>query len=179
VVTVGWLLSSDTPFSDEEIAALRSAATGGAVIETLAPVGTQSKLRTVFAVVGMLVGLSVLGATVTLIRSESADDDRVLDVLGATGKTRRSIAGATAGLLALGGAVLAAPLSLVGLIIARAAFRSGLPFTLPWSTIVILFVVFPALAAFATGLSTGGFPRWRSRVAPSQRAATGLAGELS
>jgi putative ABC transport system permease protein len=54
----------------------------------------------------MLLALAVLGMTVGLIRSETANDLRTLAATGASSSTRRSLTGATAGALALLGAVL-------------------------------------------------------------------------
>ena len=54
----------------------------------------------------MLIALGVLAMSVGLIRSESAGDLRTLAAIGASGRTRRAITSATAGALALLGAVL-------------------------------------------------------------------------
>jgi putative ABC transport system permease protein len=52
------------------------------------------------------VALGVLAATVGLIRSETANDQRTLTATGASSFTRRTLTTATAGALALLGAVL-------------------------------------------------------------------------
>ena len=50
--------------------------------------------------------LAILAMTVGLIRSESAGDLRTLTATGASGRTRRTLTAATAGALALLGALL-------------------------------------------------------------------------
>ena len=50
--------------------------------------------------------LAILAMTVGLIRSESAGDVRTLTATGASGRTRRTLTAATAGALALLGALL-------------------------------------------------------------------------
>ena len=57
-------------------------------------------------VAGALLALAILAMTVGLIRSESAGDLRILTATGATPRIRRTLTAATAGALALLGAVL-------------------------------------------------------------------------
>jgi putative ABC transport system permease protein len=55
---------------------------------------------------GALLALAILAMTVGLIRSESVGDLRTLTATGATGRIRRTLTAATAGALALLGALL-------------------------------------------------------------------------
>jgi putative ABC transport system permease protein len=55
---------------------------------------------------GAILALAILALTVGLIRSESAGDVRTLTATGATARIRRTLTGATAGALALLGALL-------------------------------------------------------------------------
>ncbi|MDQ3113891.1 MAG: ABC transporter permease, partial [Actinomycetota bacterium] len=55
---------------------------------------------------GLLVALGVMAMTVGLIRSEATGDLRVLSAAGATSSNRRTLTAATAGGLALLGALL-------------------------------------------------------------------------
>lgn len=54
---------------------------------------------------GILVALAILAMSIGLVRSETARDLRTLTAAGATSLTRRTITAATAGALALAGAV--------------------------------------------------------------------------
>jgi len=63
-------------------------------------------LRTGATGAGVLVALGVMGMTVGLIRSETAGDLRILSAAGATSRHRRTLTAATAGGLALPGALL-------------------------------------------------------------------------
>jgi putative ABC transport system permease protein len=55
---------------------------------------------------GITMALGVLAMTVGLIRSETARDLRTLAAAGARRRTRRALTAATAGALALGGAII-------------------------------------------------------------------------
>jgi len=157
-MTVGWLLQSPQPLEPAFLADLRESIQGGAELEALTePPGGRTNLRIVFALAGLVVGLTILGATVILVRGEGADGTRILAVLGAAPSVRRSVASYTAGLLALAGAVLSIPLGYIGLVVARAS-EGDLPFAIPWSTILILVVGFPVLAAGTSGLFTRSQP---------------------
>jgi putative ABC transport system permease protein len=66
----------------------------------------MAPLRNWSTAAGILLALGVLGMTVGLIRSETANDLRTLAATGASSTTRRTLTGATAGALGLLGAVL-------------------------------------------------------------------------
>jgi putative ABC transport system permease protein len=61
---------------------------------------------TIATAAGALLALAILAMTVGLIRSESAGDLRTLTATGATSRIRRKLTAATAGALALLGALL-------------------------------------------------------------------------
>jgi len=105
---VGWLLQTAHPLTAAQINdARRQAAAAGVAIETRsAPSHTLRKLRDYATAAGVLVALGVLAMTVGLIRSETAGDLRILTASGASGTTRRTLTAATAGALALLGAIL-------------------------------------------------------------------------
>ncbi|HEY3713254.1 MAG TPA: FtsX-like permease family protein [Jatrophihabitantaceae bacterium] len=104
----GWLLQSSHSLTSAEIAAARTAAAAvGLAIETRnTPNRSLTQLRDWATAIGVLVALGVLMMTVGLIRSETANDLRTLSATGASGTTRRMLTAATAGALALLGAVL-------------------------------------------------------------------------
>jgi putative ABC transport system permease protein len=99
----------------------------------------------------------VLAMTVGLIRSETANELRTLAATGATSTTRRTITGATAGALALLGAVLGTAGAYLALI---AWHRSDLhPLTqVPYLDLVIIIVGLPLLAITAGWLLAGREP---------------------
>jgi putative ABC transport system permease protein len=103
----GWLVQAHTPLTDEQIAAARDlAAEAGITSETRDKQRSLAQLRTGATAVGMLLALGVLAMTVGLIRSETAGDLRTLTATGAASRTRRTLTAATAGALALLGAIL-------------------------------------------------------------------------
>ena len=103
----GWLIESSSPLTSEQIATARElAAEAGLEIETQ---HERTSLATPIAIAtaaGALLALAILAMTVGLIRSEGAGDLRTLTATGATGRIRRTLTAATAGALALLGALL-------------------------------------------------------------------------
>ena len=78
----------------------------GPAVSPLHPLPTEAEGACLLLLAGMSLALGVLAMTVGLIRSETANDLRILAAAGAAGTTRRTLTGATAGALALLGAVL-------------------------------------------------------------------------
>jgi putative ABC transport system permease protein len=106
-VRAGWLVEARQPLTDEEIAAARDmAADTGITMEARDAQKSLAQLRTGATIVGMLLALGILAMTVGLIRSETAGDLRTLTATGATSRARRTLTAATAGALALLGAML-------------------------------------------------------------------------
>ena len=103
----GWLLESSRPLTSEQIADARDlAANAGLTIETRRESTSFAELIAIAIAAGALLALAILAMTVGLIRSESAGDLRTLTATGATSRTRRTLTAATAGALALLGALL-------------------------------------------------------------------------
>ena len=106
-VASGWLVESSGPLTDEQIAAARDlAAEAGLTIEVQRKNTSLARPIAIATAAGALLALAILAMTVGLIRSESAGDLRTLTATGATSRTRRTLTGATAGALALLGALL-------------------------------------------------------------------------
>ncbi len=103
----GWLIQSGTPLTAAQLAAARGvAAKTGLVIEAR---NSQASIATISAAAtaaGALLALGVLAMTVALMRTEAVGDLRTLTASGATSTTRRTLTAATAGGLALLGALL-------------------------------------------------------------------------
>jgi putative ABC transport system permease protein len=106
-VPAGWLVESKQPPTSDQIAAARErAAEGGLAIETQRERTSLGAPMAIATAAGALLALAILAMTVGLIRSESAGDLRTLTATGATGRIRRTLTAATAGGLALLGALL-------------------------------------------------------------------------
>ena len=103
----GWLVESSRPLTSEQIADARDfAAAGGLTIETRRENPSSTTLIAIATAAGALLALAILAMTVGLIRSEGAGDLRTLTATGATSRIRRMLTAATAGGLALLGALL-------------------------------------------------------------------------
>ena len=106
-VPAGWLVESSRPLTSEKIATSRGlAAQAGLRIETQRKRTSLAAPMAIATAAGALLALAILAMTVGLIRSESAGDLRILTATGATGRIRRTLTAATAGALALLGALL-------------------------------------------------------------------------
>jgi len=157
-VTAGWFIQTRSPLTKTQInAAQRTAAAAGVTIETRQNHSTNAGLRNGATAVGLLVALGVLAMTVGLIRSETANELRTLAATGATTITRRAITGATAGALALLGAVLGTGGAYIALL---AWHRSDLHSLrqVPYLDLVIMIVGLPLLAVTGGSLLAGREP---------------------
>ncbi len=157
-VPAGWFIQTRSPLTTAEInSAQRTAGAAGVTIETRKKQTSNASLRDGATAVGILVALGVLAMTVGLIRSETANDLRTLAATGATSTTRRTITGATAGALAVLGALLGTGGAYLALI---AWHRSDLhPLTqVPYLDLAIILVGLPLLAIAAGWLLAGREP---------------------
>jgi len=157
-VTAGWFVQARSPLTTAEIISARhTAAAAGLTVETRKKESSNAGLRNGATAVGLLVALGVLAMTVGLIRSETANELRTLSATGATSTTRRTITGATAGALALLGAVLGTGGAYLALL---AWYRSDLhPLTrVPFLDLVIILAGLPLLAISAGWLLAGREP---------------------
>jgi len=107
VLPAGWIIRSPQPLTAAQVDSTRRlAATAGLTIETRSAAHSLSRLGREATAVAVLLALGVLAMTVGLIRSETANDLRTLTATGAGSGTRRTLTSATAGALALLGALL-------------------------------------------------------------------------
>ena len=154
----GWLLESNRPLTSEQIAAAREfAANAGLTIETRRESNSFAKPIAIATAAGALLALAILAMTVGLIRGESAGDLRTLTAAGATSRTRRTLTGATAGALALLGAVL----GVAGAYLALAAtYLDDLGYLtrIPVLSLVLIVVGVPLTATAAGWLLSGREP---------------------
>jgi putative ABC transport system permease protein len=106
-IPAGWLVESNRPLTSDQIADARQiAADAGLTIEVKEEGTSNAKIMAIATTAGAILALAILAMTVGLIRSESAGDLRTLTATGATSRIRRTLTAATAGALALLGALL-------------------------------------------------------------------------
>jgi putative ABC transport system permease protein len=160
VRTVGWLGVAAQPLTDGQRAAALAlvASRDGVDVELPLPPGSTEGFRTVAAIVGSLLGLAIMAVVVTLVRSESAAELRSLAAVGGSGRTRRSISAASAGLLALMGSVLALPGGYRAVVALEAEPNADYPFVVPWVSLGMLVVAVPVLAMGGAWLAGGREP---------------------
>ena len=153
-----WLLQTRQPLTAAQIDGARTLAAGaGLSIETRTTQQSLTQLRHISTVAGILLALGVLAMTVGLIRSETANDLRVLAAAGATTRTRRALTGWTAGALALLGALLGTAGAYLALL---AWHRSDLhPLTnVPIVNLVLIVAGLPLAATIGGWLLAGREP---------------------
>ncbi|WP_426503173.1 FtsX-like permease family protein [Dactylosporangium sp. McL0621] len=106
-VPLGWLVDAPGALTTAQLdKATQTAAAGGLSVESRPTGGDEARLADQVTAAGIALALGVLAMTVGLIRSETARDLRTLTAAGARRGTRRALTAATAGALALCGAVI-------------------------------------------------------------------------
>jgi putative ABC transport system permease protein len=147
-VPSAWVFQTARPLTAVQINAARQlAVAAGATIETKSQNPSLSEVRNWATVAGILLALGVLAMTVGLIRSETAGELRTLTATGASGWTRRTLTSATAGALALLGALLG---TAVAYLAAIAWYRSSLASTVRHVPVLDLAVILAGLPLAAT-----------------------------
>jgi putative ABC transport system permease protein len=164
-VSSGWIVESGRPLTSEQVADARAlAADNGLTIETRRESTSLATTKSIAIAAGALLALAILAMTVGLIRSESAGDLRALTATGATSRIRRTLTAATAGALALLGALL----GVAGAYLALAATYSddlGYLGRIPVFYLVLLVVGIPVAAVAAGWLLAGREPPTIARTA--------------
>jgi putative ABC transport system permease protein len=157
-VPSGWLVESRRPLTSEQIADARQlAAEAGLTIEVQREPSSQAKLSAIATAAGALLALAILAMTVGLIRNETAGDLRTLTAAGATSRVRRTLTAATAGGLALLGALLGVAGAYV---VVAATYLDDLGYLgrIPALYLVLIVVGVPLAATAAGWLLTGREP---------------------
>ncbi len=160
--TVGWLIQApDSLTAGQVSAAQHAAATAGLTVERRNSIPTSAEILDVATVFGMLLALGILAMSVGLLRSETASDLRVLTATGAGSTARRAISAATAGALALIGAIVGI---VAGYIAAIGFFRTSQLDTLsslasiPVANLLLILVGMPLVAVIGGWLLAGREP---------------------
>jgi putative ABC transport system permease protein len=158
----GWLIQTAHPLTASQISRAKlTAAAAGMRVETKSSAPTSAEIINWATVFGIVLALGVLAMTVGLIRSETASDLRTLAATGASGSTRRMLTAATAGALALLGAVLGTAAAYVAaLAYSRSNSLDGLSSltSVPAANLLIILVGMPLVAAIAGWLLAGREP---------------------
>lgn len=158
--TAGWFIQTPHPLTAAQIkSAQLTAATAGGQVETKNSAPSSAEITNWATVFGILLALGILAMSIGLIRSETAGDLRTLSATGASSSTRRTLTAATAGALALLGAVLGTG---AGYVAAIGWFRSsaqngGLAAlsSTPTTNLLIILIGMPLLAAVGGWLFAG------------------------
>jgi putative ABC transport system permease protein len=155
---VGWLIESAAPLTEEQIATARQLAADAALtIESRDHQEGLLALRSSATAVGIFVALGILAMTVGLIRNEAVGDLRTLTATGATSRIRRTLTAATAGTLALLGALLGTAGAYVALIAGYISDISALRHV-PVLNLLLIVAGIPLIAAFAGWIMAGREP---------------------
>jgi putative ABC transport system permease protein len=168
VQTDGWLITAPRDLTAAQITTARQLAAGapGVSVETRNSIPSLAQIIDAATIFGILLALGILGMSVGLVRGESARDLRTLTATGASGRTRRTITAATAGTLALTGAVIGI---IGGYLAAIGFFRSssldGLSSltSIPVTNLLAILVGMPLVAAALGWLLAGREPAVISR----------------
>jgi putative ABC transport system permease protein len=160
----GWLVGTPRPLTAAQIDSLRTAvAADGGTLETKSGELGLTQITSGATTAGILVALGVLAMSVGLIRSETSGDLRTLAATGASARTRRTITAATAGGLALTGAVLGSAVAFVA-VVAWARGSLGATFAhVPWTDVWVILVGLPVTASLGGWLLAGRQPPVISR----------------
>jgi putative ABC transport system permease protein len=144
--------------TSKQITAARDlAANVGLTIEVHRASPSHARIIAIATGAGALLALAILAMTVGLIRGESAGDLRTLTATGATSRIRRTLTAATAGALALLGALL----GVAGAYLALAATYFddlGYLSRIPVLSLVLIVVGVPLTATAAGWLLAGREP---------------------
>lgn len=157
-----WLIQAPDALTAGQIStAQHAAAAGGLAVETPNSIPSFTEILDVATVFGILLALGILMMSVGLLRSETANSLRTLTATGASSTARRAISAATAGALALTGAVVG---TAAGYIAAIGFFRTSQLDTLssltsiPVANLLFILVGMPLVAVIGGWLLAGREP---------------------
>jgi putative ABC transport system permease protein len=162
-ITSGWLVETAKPLSAAQLTGARgTAAAAGMSIESKSSIPTSATIIDWATLVGILLALGILAMTIGLIRSETAGDLRILAATGASSRTRRNLTAATAGALALVGAVVGTAAAYVAMIgFSRTNALDGISSlaSVPVANLLTILVAMPLVAAIVGWLAAWREPK--------------------
>jgi putative ABC transport system permease protein len=155
----GWFIQTVNALTPAQINAAQTvAAAAGLAVETRNDIPSSANILDAATAFGILLALGILAMTLGLLRSETSADVALLTATGASSTTRRAISAATAGTLALVGAVVGVA---SGYLAAIGFFRtsqldtlSGLT-SVPVANLLLILVGMPLAAAAGSWLLAG------------------------
>ncbi len=159
LIPYGWLIQAPAPLTHTQISAARQLAIASdATIETKSGELGLAEISDGATAVGILLALGVLVMTVGLIRSEAAGDLRTLTAAGASSRIRRTIVGATAGIIGLLGAILGTVAAAIATLAWAKSSLSAVFGGIPAIDFLLILVGLPAVAAVGGWLLAGRAP---------------------
>ena len=160
--TVGWLIQAPSSLTATQISAARqAAAAAGLTVETRNSIPSFTEITDAATAFGILLALGILAMSVGLIRSETAGDLRTLAATGASSTTRRALTAATAGALALTGAIVGTAggyLAAIGFYRTSKLDALSSLSSMPLATLLLILVGLPAAAVLGGWLLGGREP---------------------
>jgi putative ABC transport system permease protein len=160
--TSGWLIQAANPPTASQIYNARQTAAAAAMsVETKSSEPSVAQVLDWATAFGIVLALGILAMSIGLIRSETASDLRTLAATGASSWTRRTLTAATAGALALAGAVLgtvAAYAAAIGYSWANPLENLSELTSVPTANLLLILVGMPLAAAAAGWLLAGREP---------------------
>jgi putative ABC transport system permease protein len=159
LIPYGWLIQAPAPLTATQISAARElAVSADATIETKSGELGLGEISDGATAVGILLALGVLVMTVGLIRSETAGDLRTLTAAGASSGIRRTIVGATAGVIGLLGALLGTTAAAIAALAWAKSSPSAVFGGIPAIDFLLILVGLPVVAAVGGWLLAGREP---------------------
>jgi putative ABC transport system permease protein len=163
VQAAGWLITVPNGLTAAQVTTAQQLAAGasGMSVETRNSIPSLAQIVDAATIFAIVLALGIVGLSVGLVRSEARRDLRTLTATGASGTTRRTITAATAGALALTGAVVGV---VGGYLAAIGFFRSnsldGLSSlsSIPVTNLLVILVGIPLAATVLGWLLAGRDP---------------------
>ena len=166
LIPYGWLIQAPAPLTATQIGAARQLAiSSDATIETKSGELGLDEISDGATAFGILLALGVLVMTVGLIRSEAAGDLRTLTAAGASSGIRRTIVGATAGVIGLLGAILGTAAAAIASLAWAKSSLSAVFGGIPAIDFLLILVGLPIVAAVGGWLLAGREPATIARQA--------------
>ena len=161
--TTDWLVQGAQTFSGSQISnAEQAASTTQLSVEAKNDQPSSSSVINWATIFGIVIALGVLGMSVGLVRSETANDLRTLAATGASSYTRRTLTAVTAGALGFLGALLGVVGGYIGMIgwLRSNSLNGGIAAlgNVPVADLFLLLVGMPAVAAIVGWLFAGREP---------------------
>jgi putative ABC transport system permease protein len=161
--TTDWLIQGTQTFTGSQISnAELAASTSQLSVEAKNDQPSSAAVINWATIFGIVIALGVLGMSVGLVRSETANDLRTLAATGASSYTRRTLTAVTAGGLGFLGALLGVVGGYIGMIgwLRSNSLNGGIAAlgNVPVADLLILLLAMPAFAAIVGWLFAGREP---------------------